>query len=190
MIENHFSIRSLDKSKSLLIHLFPTLTTHQLKFTSPSDTAVELCTGGGMRVEPFLLAHNPGVLNWYGKTWFRQNLDKSEQSPNGPNPTVSRTNIQSREDISLLRRHLIVNGIQKTKGWNLERTTKNRRSWSQNQQQMYVCKFKHSSKNLVQSEREEEEGCPWQGELDQHCWSSHLSLPPHRPLSQTPTRPP
>ena len=39
------------------------LATHQLQFTGPSDASIELCTGGGVRVEPLLLAHDPGVLN-------------------------------------------------------------------------------------------------------------------------------
>ena len=43
-----------------------------------------------------------------------EKVDKSEQSPTGP--TFSRTNIQSQE-------HLNINGIQKTKGEILERTT-------------------------------------------------------------------
>jgi len=40
-----------------------TLEQHQLQFSTPSDAAVELCTGGGMRMKPLLLANDPGVLN-------------------------------------------------------------------------------------------------------------------------------
>ena len=61
---------NIPKIPSKKIHPYVSVCkTNQLKLPAPTDTAIELCASGRMRVEPLLLAHNPRVFDGYGKAY-------------------------------------------------------------------------------------------------------------------------